>query len=37
MNRFQGKDHGKGTCEMYKISLSCFDDKCISKTMDVIE
>ena len=27
MNRVQSKDHGKGTCEINKILLSCFDDK----------
>ena len=27
MNRSQNKDHRIGTCEINKISLSCFDDK----------
>ena len=27
MNRIQSKDHGIGTYEINKISLSCFDDK----------
>ena len=27
MNRTQNKDHRKGTYEIYKSSLSCFDDK----------
>ena len=27
MNRIQSKDHRIGTCEIDKISLSCFDDK----------
>ena len=26
-NRIQSKDHKIGTCEIIKISLSCFDDK----------
>ena len=27
MRRIQGKKHKMGTCEINKISLSCFDDK----------
>ena len=27
INRIQSKDHRKGTYEISKISLSCFDDK----------
>ena len=27
VNRVQSKDHGTGTYEINKISLSCFDDK----------
>ena len=27
MKRIQSKKHKLGTCEIYKISLSCFDDK----------
>ena len=27
MNRIQSKLHGVGTYDVYKISLSCFDDK----------
>ena len=27
MNRIKSKDHRKGTYEINKISLSCFDDK----------
>ena len=27
MNRIQSKLHGLGTYDVYKISLSCFDDK----------
>ena len=27
VNRIQSKDHRIGTCEIDKISLSCFDDK----------
>ena len=27
MNRIQSKDHRRGTYEINKISLSCFDDK----------
>ena len=27
MNRIQSKDHRKGTYEINKISLSCFDEK----------
>ena len=27
MNRIRSKDHRIGTCEINKISFSCFDDK----------
>ena len=37
MNRIQSKDHKIGTYEISKISLSCYDDKSISKTMDMID
>ena len=29
MYRIQSKDHGIGTYEINKISLSCFEEKCI--------
>ena len=35
MNRIKSKDHGIGTYEINKISLSCFDDKtCIQNNGD---
>ena len=37
MNRIQSKDHRKVTYEINKISLSCFDEKYISKTMDTMD
>ena len=30
MNRIQSKNHGIGTYEINKISLSCFDDKILA-------
>ena len=27
MNRIQGKNHNIGTCNISKVSLSCYDDK----------
>ena len=35
MNRIQSKNHRIGTYEIKKISLSYFDDKNVSKTMDM--
>ena len=37
MNRIQIKYHIIGTHEIKKISLSCFDEKYISKTMNTID
>ena len=37
MNRIQSKYHIIGTYEIKKISLSCFDEKYISKTMNTID
>ena len=37
MNRIQSKDHRIGTHEINKISLSCFDDSIIFKTMDMMD
>ena len=37
MNRTQSKDHRKGTCEIKKISFSCFDDNVYNQTMDVMD
>ena len=37
MNRIQSKYHTIGTYEIKKISLSCFDEKYISKTMNTID
>ena len=37
MNRIQNKYHTIGTYEIKKISLSCFDEKYISKTMNTID
>ena len=37
MNRIQSKDHRIGTYETNKISLSCFDDKYTSQTVDVMD
>ena len=37
MNRIQRKDHKIGTCEINKISLSCFDDKIFIQKMDVMD
>ena len=37
MNRTQSKDHRRGTCEIKKISLSCFDDNVYNQTMDVMD
>ena len=36
MNRIKTKDHRTGTYEINQILLSCFDDKIISKTIDMI-
>ena len=36
MNRIQSEDHRRGTYEMNKIWLLCFDNKIIFKTMDMI-
>ena len=35
MNRIQSKDYRIGTYGNNKTSFSCFDDKYISKTMDM--
>ena len=37
MNKIQNKDHRTGTYELNKILLSCFDDKYISKTMEMMD
>ena len=37
MNRIQSKDHRIRTYEINEISLSFFDNKYISKTMDTID
>ena len=37
MNRIQSKDHRIGTYEMNKVSLSLFDNKYKSKTMDMMD
>ena len=37
MNRIQSKYHIIGTYKIKKISLSCFDEKYISKTMNTID
>ena len=37
MNKVQGKGQEIGTYEIKKISLSCFDDKYISKTINVMD
>ena len=37
MNKIQGKNQEIGTYEIKKISLSCFDDKYISKTINVMD
>ena len=37
MNRIGSKGHRIGTYKINKNSLFCFDDKIISKTMDVMD
>ena len=37
MDRIQSKDHGIGTYEINKMSLSCLMTKYISKTMDMMD
>ena len=37
MNKIQGKSQEIGTYEIKKIYLSCFDDKYISKTINMMD
>ena len=37
MDKIQSKDHRIWTYKINKISLSCFDEKYISKTMDMTD
>ena len=37
MNRIGNKGHRIGTYKINKNSLFCFDDKIISKTMDIMD
>ena len=37
MNRVQSKEHIRGTYEIIKISLSCFNDKTYIQTMDMTD